>query len=99
MIILFWPLAYPISRVLSYVMGDQEGTIYRRAGMLGIEKISGWTRTNICFAELKELVALHSRNALGHLNDDEVKIIGGVLDLKSTVNLGAPYRLTLTPRP
>jgi len=43
MIILFWPLAYPISRVLSYVMGDQEGTIYRRAGMLGIESVLGWT--------------------------------------------------------
>ena len=38
-------------------------------------------------AELKELVNLHSKSAMGHLSDDEVKIIGNVLELKCIIYL------------
>lgn len=64
MIILFYPISWPISKLLTYVVGNHEGVIYRRS-------------------ELKELVSLHGRKQMGDLNDDEVKIIKSVLDLKA----------------
>lgn len=58
-----YPITWPIAKLLTWIVGDHEGLIYRRA-------------------ELKELVHLHSCRQLGDLDEDEVKIIGSVLDLK-----------------
>lgn len=39
-IVLLYPLAWPISKVLTWMLGDHEGTSYRRAGKL---RVNGFT--------------------------------------------------------
>ena len=59
------PVAWPTAKLLDWLLGEDHGTVYKRAG-------------------LKTLVSLHK--SLGDtgqkLNEDEVTIIGAVLDLK-----------------
>ena len=59
------PVAWPTAKLLDWLLGEDHGTIYKRAG-------------------LKTLVSLHkSFGDTGQkLNEDEVTIIGAVLDLK-----------------
>ncbi|OBZ91946.1 Protein MAM3 [Choanephora cucurbitarum] len=62
-----YPIAYPTAKLLDYVLGESHGTIYKKAG-------------------LKSLVSLHqSVNPadVDALTEDEVTIIGAVLDLRS----------------
>lgn len=65
MMYLFLPIALPTARLLDWLLGEDHGTTYKKAG-------------------LKTLVTLHkSLGAAGEqLNEDEVTIIGAVLDLK-----------------
>lgn len=61
----FYPISNPTARLLDWLLGEDHGTTYKKAG-------------------LKTLVTLHkSLGAAGEqLNEDEVTIIGAVLDLK-----------------
>ncbi|KAI8390216.1 hypothetical protein BD560DRAFT_380277 [Blakeslea trispora] len=64
---IMYPIAYPTAKLLDYVLGESHGTIYKKAG-------------------LKSLVSLHqSVNPadVDALTEDEVTIIGAVLDLRS----------------
>ncbi|RCI01945.1 cell agglutination protein Mam3 [Rhizopus stolonifer] len=64
---IMYPIAYPTAKLLDYVLGESHGTIYKKAG-------------------LKTLVSLHqSVNPadVDALTEDEVTIIGAVLDLRS----------------
>ncbi|GBE85783.1 hypothetical protein SCP_0803050 [Sparassis crispa] len=69
--VLIWVLgivAYPVAKLLEFVLGPHHGIIYRRA-------------------ELKELIAMHSKAGElgGDLKSDTVTIIGGALDLQEKV--------------
>jgi len=62
---LFAPVSWPIAKLLDYLLGEDHGTTYKKAG-------------------LKTLVTLHKTMGEGErLNEDEVSIISGVLDLKA----------------
>ncbi|KAJ2964495.1 hypothetical protein NQZ79_g655 [Umbelopsis isabellina] len=65
---LMWPIAYPTALLLDYFLGESHGTVYKKAG-------------------LKTLVSLHKaadeNGDVDALTDDEVTIIGAVLDLRA----------------
>ncbi|KAL1931673.1 hypothetical protein VTP01DRAFT_9816 [Rhizomucor pusillus] len=71
-----YPVAYPTALLLDYFLGESHGTVYKKAG-------------------LKTLVSLHqvsdSQNGDG-LTEDEVLIIGSVLDLRAK-----PVSQVMTP--
>ncbi|KAJ7157302.1 hypothetical protein C8R46DRAFT_909643, partial [Mycena filopes] len=64
-------VAWPVAKLLEFVLGSHHGIIYRRAGNL----------------QLKELIAMHSSHAThgGDLRTDTVTIIGATLDLQEKV--------------
>ncbi|KAL1925600.1 uncharacterized protein VTP21DRAFT_483 [Calcarisporiella thermophila] len=72
---ILYPIAYPIAILLDYFLGEERGTIYRKA-------------------ELKTLVSLHqsSSGEVEGLTEDEVTIIGAVLDLREK-----PVSAVMTP--
>ncbi|KAI8982438.1 hypothetical protein BDF20DRAFT_866933 [Mycotypha africana] len=66
---IMYPLAYPTALLLDYFLGPSHGTMYKKAG-------------------LKTLVSLHravenTETDVDALTEDEVTIIGAVLDLRS----------------
>jgi CBS domain containing-hemolysin-like protein len=64
---IMYPIAYPTALLLDYFLGESHGTIYKKAG-------------------LKTLVSLHQSvnpSDVDALTEDEVTIIGAVLDLRS----------------
>ncbi|KAI7892734.1 putative hemolysin [Mucor mucedo] len=64
---IMYPIAYPTALLLDYFLGESHGTIYKKAG-------------------LKTLVSLHqsvNSSDVDALTEDEVTIIGAVLDLRS----------------
>ncbi|KAI8369522.1 uncharacterized protein BYT42DRAFT_503239 [Radiomyces spectabilis] len=79
---LMWPVAYPTAMLLDYFLGESQGTVYKKAG-------------------LKTLVSLHrsedAQDAEG-LTQDEVLIIGSVLDLreKSVLDVMTPIEDVFT---
>ncbi|KAL0078219.1 hypothetical protein F4703DRAFT_1879261, partial [Phycomyces blakesleeanus] len=63
---IMYPVAYPTAVLLDHFLGESHGTVYKKAG-------------------LKSLVSLHKTNSDGDvdgLTEDEVHIIGSVLDLR-----------------
>ncbi|RUS26658.1 hypothetical protein BC938DRAFT_484297, partial [Jimgerdemannia flammicorona] len=71
-----YPVAYPTAQLLDYWLGESHGTVYRKA-------------------ELKTLVSLHQANGptdVEALTEDEVTIIGAVLDLRDK-----PISVVMTP--
>lgn len=64
---IMYPVAYPTALLLDFFLGESHGTIYKKAG-------------------LKSLVSLHQSvndTDVDALTEDEVTIIGAVLDLRS----------------
>lgn len=64
---IMYPIAYPTALLLDFFLGESHGTIYKKAG-------------------LKTLVSLHKSvnpTDVDALTEDEVTIIGAVLDLRS----------------
>ncbi|KAF1803792.1 hypothetical protein FB192DRAFT_1277127 [Mucor lusitanicus] len=64
---IMYPIAYPTALMLDFFLGESHGTIYKKAG-------------------LKTLVSLHKSvnpTDVDALTEDEVTIIGAVLDLRS----------------
>ncbi|CAO3644352.1 unnamed protein product [Mucor hiemalis] len=64
---IMYPIAYPTALLLDFFLGESHGTIYKKAG-------------------LKTLVSLHQSvnpSDVDALTEDEVTIIGAVLDLRS----------------
>ncbi|CAO3675260.1 unnamed protein product [Umbelopsis ramanniana] len=63
-----YPIAYPTALLLDYFLGESHGTVYKKAG-------------------LKSLVSLHravdENGDVDALTEDEVTIIGAVLDLRA----------------
>ncbi|KAI8647409.1 hypothetical protein BD408DRAFT_334810 [Parasitella parasitica] len=73
-----YPIAYPTALLLDFFLGKSHGTIYKKAG-------------------LKTLVSLHQSvnpSDVDALTEDEVTIIGAVLDLRSK-----PVSQIMTPIP
>lgn len=77
-------VAWPVAKLLEFVLGSHHGIIYRRAGMSRNCLPPLWSSS--C-AELKELIALHSSSQQhgGDLKMDTVTIIGATLDLQEKV--------------
>jgi CBS domain containing-hemolysin-like protein len=73
---IMYPIAYPTALLLDFFLGASHGTVYKKAG-------------------LKTLVSLHQAvhpSDVDALTQDEVTIIGAVLDLKSK-----PVSFIMTP--
>jgi metal transporter CNNM len=73
---IFAPISWPTAKLLDWFLGEDHGVIYKKAG-------------------LKALVTLHKflgPSLSERLNQDEVTIIGAVLDLKDK-----PVRSVMTP--
>jgi CBS domain containing-hemolysin-like protein len=74
---IMYPIAYPTALLLDFFLGESHGTVYKKAG-------------------LKSLVSLHhqkvNQDNVDGLTQDEVTIIGAVLDLKSK-----PVSFIMTP--
>jgi metal transporter CNNM len=78
-------IAWPVAKILEWVLGPHHGIIYRRAGTLS-QTIQTEHTTNDQ-TELKELIAMHSSLSShgGDLKNDTVTIIGATLDLQEKV--------------
>ncbi len=63
---LMYPVAYPTALFLDWALGEQHGTMYKKAGL----------KTLVTLHQSNQL------NACERLNNDEVTIISAVLDLK-----------------
>ncbi|RCI02468.1 cell agglutination protein Mam3, partial [Rhizopus stolonifer] len=63
---IMYPIAYPIAKLLDYVLGESHGTVYKKAGL----------KTLVSLHQ-----AVHPSD-VDALTSDEVTIIGAVLDLK-----------------
>lgn len=78
-------IAWPIAKILEFILGPHHGIIYRRAGMyFCLLCLLCLTRVLTTPVELKELIALHSSVGEygGDLRSDTVTIIGATLDLQ-----------------
>ncbi|BFZ61287.1 cell agglutination protein Mam3 [Saitoella coloradoensis] len=64
-----YPIAYPTAMLLDWALGEDTGTMYKKAGLKTLVSLHGNS-------------ALHSHAEA--LNEDEVTIISAVLDLKET---------------
>ncbi|KAI8366231.1 hypothetical protein BD560DRAFT_401039 [Blakeslea trispora] len=61
-----YPVAYPVAKLLDYVLGESHGTVYKKAGLKSLVSLHQ---------------AVHPSD-VDALTSDEVTIIGAVLDLK-----------------
>jgi CBS domain containing-hemolysin-like protein len=85
-----YPIAYPTALLLDYFLGESHGTVYKKAGkvdtFIGVKVVQrhGFIDTIV---GLKSLVSLHravdENGDVDALTEDEVTIIGAVLDLRA----------------
>ena len=78
-------VAWPIAKLLEFVLGPHHGIIYRRDGMLLVVPAGAASFERICrSSELKELINMHSAIGPhgGDLQSDTVTMIGGALDFQ-----------------
>jgi hypothetical protein len=85
-----YPIAYPTALLLDYFLGESHGTVYKKAGtgQSYIDLfISHLKVLNLRLLGLKTLVSLHKaadeNGDVDGLTEDEVTIIGAVLDLRA----------------
>jgi metal transporter CNNM len=81
--VVFFPIAYPISKLLDYIIGHDEGlTIYSRKELKTMMKLQHEEG-------LRRSVIHHDHNDVGDFRDtmhhDEVTIIGGALTFRDTM--------------
>jgi CBS domain containing-hemolysin-like protein len=84
-----YPIAYPTALLLDYFLGESHGTVYKKAGKVHGLKLWYYlpVLTKCKMVGLKTLVSLHravdENGDVEALTEDEVTIIGAVLDLRA----------------
>lgn len=87
---LMYPIAYPTALLLDFFLGESHGTIYKKAGLKSLVSLHQTSSTK---TTRKKSDSSHSDLEDGDaLTQDEVTIIGAVLDLKSK-----PVSQVMTP--
>ncbi|KAF9546037.1 DUF21-domain-containing protein [Agrocybe pediades] len=91
---IFGIIAWPVAKLLEFVLGPHHGIIYRRGGKSFLKLSPIAYIPNFLSTELKELIAMHDTRAThgGDLKTDTVTIIGATLDLQEKV-----VRQAMTP--
>lgn len=89
--IIMYPIAFPIARLLEHFLGKHERGFYKRSGKFNWE--FEWAISSYFRIELKELIKIMGETKID-LTSDEVLIIGGVLEMRGKFkNLAAFHGL------
>lgn len=82
LMLLLYPIAFPLSKGLEFLLGPEKNLVYKRAG----------TACSVSSIELKEFVSRLGETHIG-LSGGEVKVIRGVLELRGLRLLSPDMRV------